>query len=101
MQRNELVVSGLIGDTDVIRFTPGGIPTLSFQLKHQSTQPEVGESVQVALDLMVLALGPVAQALALLPTGSTVLLKGYLTRKHRRSNQLVLRALQFKMLEEE
>ncbi len=101
MHRNELVLSGLIGTQDALRFTPGGIPSFSFQLKHQSTQPEAEHSVQVAFDLWVLALGPVAQQLAQLESGSCITLKGYLIRKHRSSPQLVLRAIQFKMFDGE
>ncbi len=64
-------------------------------------QPELSQTVQIALDLSVVAMGLVAQQLATLDNGSCITLKGYLARKHRSTHQLVMRAIQFKMFDGE
>ena len=97
MKRNQVVLSGEVGQLEQLRFTPAGIPLLSFVLSHDSTQAEAGLSCQMQFRLPARALGEVARSMQVLSDGAGVTLQGFLGRRGRHGNQLMLHVVKFKM----
>jgi len=96
VSRNELTFGGVITQLEPLRYTPAGIPLLSFELEHHSEQKEAGEIRTVQLNLPVLALGEVAIELAALPRDQAVVVRGFLTRRTVKSSVVVLHATAWK-----
>ncbi len=71
-----------------IRYTPAGIPLLSFVLQHASEQIEAGLKRKVECEVNAVALGDIAKQNIQL--GSSVKAKGFLTKRSAKSTQLVL-----------
>ena len=97
MKRNQVVLSGEVGQLEQLRFTPAGIPVLSFVLSHDSSQAEAGLSCQTQFRLPARALGEVARSMQVLSDGAGVTLQGFLGRRGRHGNQLMLHIVKFKM----
>jgi len=96
VSRNELVFSGVIAQLEPLRYTPAGLPLLSFELQHSSEQIEAGETRSVNLSLAVIALGNIATELADLPREQAVVVRGFLTRRTVKSSVVVLHATAWK-----
>ena len=92
MQLNELALTGELSAIEPLRYTPAGVPVVSFKLRHRSQQVEAGIRRQVECELNGLALADVALAMSGLKVGQPVRVKGFLNRKNRMSAQLVLHA---------
>ena len=71
-----------------IRYTPAGIPLLSFVLQHASEQIEAGLKRKVECEVNAVALGNIAKQNIQL--GSSVKAKGFLAKRSAKSTQLVL-----------
>lgn len=71
-----------------IRYTPAGIPLLSFVLQHASEQTEAGLKRKVECEVNAVALGDIAKQNIQL--GSSVKAKGFLAKRSAKSTQLVL-----------
>lgn len=71
-----------------IRYTPAGIPLLSFVLQHASEQTEVGLRRKVECEVNAVILGDLAKSSIQL--GSSVNVKGFLAKRSAKSTQLVL-----------
>jgi primosomal replication protein N len=82
-----------------LRYTPAGIPLLSFVLQHESQQQEAGEAFLTRLEMPVTATGEAAVQLDRLAPGTRVTLKGFLAPRSRNSRQIVMRAEQFKIFD--
>jgi primosomal replication protein N len=80
-----------------LRYTPAGVPVLSFRLAHRSQQTEAKHSRAVELEALAVAIGEVAQRLAALPEGQTLTLTGFLANRSRRSTQVVLHVNEFEI----
>lgn len=74
----------------VLRYTPAGTPVIDCIIKHQSRQEEAGLIRQVNCELSSVALGDTAITLSKLNTGTHVKVTGFLNRKSRTIQQLVL-----------
>ncbi len=71
-----------------VRYTPAGIPLLSFVLQHASEQVEAGLKRKVECEVNAVALGNLAKQNIQL--GANIKAKGFLTKRSAKSTQLVL-----------
>ncbi len=71
-----------------IRYTPAGIPLLSFVLQHASEQIEAGLKRKVECEVNAVILGDLAKQNIQL--GSAIRAKGFLAKRSAKSTQLVL-----------
>lgn len=71
-----------------IRYTPAGIPLLSFVLQHASEQTEAGLKRKVECEVNAVAIGEIAKQNIQL--GSNIKAKGFLAKRSAKSTQLVL-----------
>ena len=70
-----------------IRYTPAGIPLLSFVLQHASEQIEAGLKRKVECEVNAVALGDIAKQNIQL--GANIKAKGFLAKRSAKSTQLV------------
>ena len=101
MNRNQVVLEGVIAEIDALRYTPAGVPRVAFQLQHQSRQPEAGAEREVEVIMSAVALGEPALAAAKLEAGQTIAVKGFLSRRSLKSDYPVLHVNQIRLLQEE
>ncbi len=94
---NRLVLTACIVQTESLRYTPFGLPALNLQLEHESELPEAGQVRQVKAVVKALALGTVAERLAIQPIGSGWSFSGFLGSTGR-SKQLVFHIQEFQRL---
>ena len=97
MSRNDVTVSGGVTELEPLRYTPAGIPLLSFRLVHQSRQLEAQHERSVSLDLQVVVLGDLAREMAELAPGSNVAVRGFLARRSLKSLSVELHATAYKI----
>ena len=100
MEPNAVSLRGTLAALEPLRHTPAGLPLIEFRLAHRSTQIEAGYKRQVECDVMCIAMGEAAKALARLGHGASILVTGFLNRKNRMSAQLVLHATTTELLVE-
>ena len=100
MEANEVALSGEIIAIEPLRYTPAGIPLLSFRLAHRSRQTEAGLKRQVECELGGVAMADVAVAMARLQPGQNVKVTGFLNRKNRMSQQLILHATEARAIKD-
>jgi len=97
---NELVLSGELAAVEPLRYTPAGIPLVSFRLLHRSQQVEAGFKREVECEVNAVAMAEVAVALSRFQAGQAARVKGFLNRKNRMSAQLVLHATEAHAIKE-
>ena len=85
------MLNGVVISLQPIRYTPAGIPLLSFLLQHASEQIEAGLKRKVECEVNAVALGELAKTNIQL--GSSVKAKGFLAKRSAKSTQLVLHIL--------
>jgi len=90
LECNRTVICGKIAKLGVLRYTPAGVAVIEFTINHASRQKEAGVVRQIILDVLVVALGPLALTIAGFKLDSMVKLTGFLNRKSYMSAQLVL-----------
>lgn len=90
MSLNRLELSGTVIKVAELRYTPVGIPVLSFDLQHLSEQVEVGMKRKVECAVPVMAMGPLAVEAQEMAEGSQVSVTGFLAKRSLKSTQLVL-----------
>ncbi|HET9403082.1 MAG TPA: primosomal replication protein N [Burkholderiales bacterium] len=100
MEENEVALSGELGAIEPLRYTPAGIPLLSFKLMHKSRQTEAGLKRQVECEMGAVAMAEVAVAMARLKPGQVVKVSGFLNRKNRMSSQLILHVTEARAIKE-
>jgi primosomal replication protein N len=71
-----------------IRYTPAGIPLLSFVLQHASEQIEAGLKRKVECEVSAVVIGELAKSNIQL--GSAIKAKGFLAKRSAKSTQLVI-----------
>lgn len=76
---------------EAIRYTPAGIPLLSFVLQHTSEQTEAGLKRKVECEVNAVALGNIAGDIAKssIQIGDNIKAKGFLAKRSAKSTQLV------------
>ena len=82
------MLSGVVIGLEPIRYTPVGIPLLSFVLQHASEQIEAGLKRKVECEVDAVAIGEIAKKNIQL--GSSVKAKGFLAKRSIKSTQLVM-----------
>ena len=73
---------------EAIRYTPAGIPLLSFVLQHASEQTEAGLKRKVECEVNAVAIGELAKTNVHI--GDNIKAKGFLAKRSAKSTQLVL-----------
>jgi primosomal replication protein N len=96
---NQLVLSGRIIEIDALRHTPAGLPVLAFRIAHASEQIEAGIRCQVQCEVAVMAMAEAAQRTVGLKVGDSVKAQGFLARRSRNSQQLVMHVNNIEILE--
>ncbi len=85
---NTVTLSGEVVGLQPIRYTPAGIPLLSFVLQHASEQTEAGLIRKVECEVNAVALGDLAKLN--IQIGDNIKAKGFLAKRSAKSTQLVL-----------
>ncbi|MES2368911.1 primosomal replication protein N [Thiobacillus thioparus] len=87
---NRLVISGVLIQVDLVRYSPAGVPIAEAVILHRSSQAVASQARQVECELTVQASGSLASQLAQLVVGTQVKLEGALNRRSMNSRQLIL-----------
>ena len=82
------MISGVVVGLQPLRYTPAGIPLLSFVLQHASEQSEAGLKRKVECEVQAVALGDIAKSN--IKIGDNIKAKGFLAKRSAKSTQLVL-----------
>lgn len=90
MDCNQTVICGKIIKLSVLRYTPAGVAVIELEVSHASHQMEAGISRQVVCEIFAVALGQIAIIISDIKIGSMVKLTGFLAKKSRISQLLVL-----------
>jgi primosomal replication protein N len=90
------VLSGVVVHIEPIRYTPAGIPLLSFMLQHASEQIEAGLKRKVECEVNAVALGDIAKLNIQL--GANIEAKGFLAKRSAKSTQLVLHIVKLELV---
>lgn len=83
----------LIGEVvqiDTLRYTPAGIPLLSFVLHHLSEQIEAGMKRKVECDVNAVVMGELAEQSQVVKVGTQLKVSGFIAKRSLKSTQLVL-----------
>ncbi len=87
---NLLVIDGEVVQIETLRYTPAGIPLLSFVLRHLSEQVEAGMQRRVECDVNALVMGPLAERSQSIKVGEFYKASGFLAKRSLKSTQLVM-----------
>jgi primosomal replication protein N len=87
---NRLLISGVLTQSDPLRYSPAGVPIAEAVILHRSNQHVAGQSRQVECELTVQASGALAQQLSQQAVGLQLKLEGVLNRRSVNSRQLIL-----------
>ena len=87
---NQVSISGALVNKQPLRYTPAGIPLLSFAIRHQSEQVEAGMRRQVMCEVAVMALAEWALLAEKIAEGASIRATGFLAKRSMKSTQLVL-----------
>ncbi|MDP1559742.1 MAG: primosomal replication protein N [Nitrosomonas sp.] len=90
MDCNQTIVCGKVVRLGELRYTPAGVAVIEFEISHNSHQIEAGLSRQIICDISAVALAQMAITVAKIEMDSMVRLTGFLAKKNRMSQQLVL-----------
>jgi primosomal replication protein N len=92
VKRNEVVIDGRLMQRGMLRYTPAGTPAIDFVLEHSSMQIEAGSERRAECRITAVALGDTAIKVKALQANRTVRITGFLARRGRDEQQLVLHA---------
>lgn len=95
---NKLVVTGEVVQLDTLRYTPAGLPLLSFVVRHASEQSEADMKRKVECEVPVIAIGQIAEQARAIQMASQVKLAGFLAKRSLKSSQLVLHLNAFEII---
>ena len=87
---NLLVIEGEVVQIETLRYTPAGIPLLSFVLRHLSEQVEAGMQRRVECDVNAMVMGPLAEKSQSIKVGEFLKVSGFLAKRSLKSTQLVM-----------
>jgi len=94
---NKLVLSGQVTDCEPLRYTPAGIPLLSFVINHVSENIEAGLKRKVECEINAVAMGDLAKTN--IQAGANINVSGFLAKRSAKSTQLVLHILKIEVIE--
>lgn len=87
---NQLVISGEVVQIETLRYTPAGIPLLSFVLRHLSEQVEAGMQRRVECEINAMLMGELAEKSQHIKVGAQLNVTGFIAKRSLKSTQLVL-----------
>jgi len=90
INRNLVIIGGIITDLASPRYTPAGIMVAEFKLNHYSDQQEAGIQRRIEFKFEAIAIAETAKKIICIGSGSNVEITGFIAKKNRLSNQLVL-----------
>ena len=90
MSGNTVRLQAVLTAKQTLRHTPAGLPMIDITVSHASQQTEAGQQRQVSFEMEAKAAGDLALRISALPPGTTLLMEGFLNRRHRLSRQMVL-----------
>lgn len=96
---NLFIVSGLIVKIEPIRYTPIGLPVISFEVEHRSKQMQSNNYRDAILNFSVLAVGDVCKSLIGKLTNTKVRIKGFIANKSLKSKKPILNALEIEFID--
>ncbi len=73
---NRLAIDATLATRDALRYTPAGLPAIDLVLAHRSEQREAGGVRRVECEIAAVAFGAIAEAIAKLPGGAAVQVRG-------------------------
>jgi primosomal replication protein N len=91
---NRTELTACIAEQAALRYTPAGLPALDLILEHASEVQEAGQMRKVQLKLRALAIGSLAERLALQAVGSVWTFQGFLATP-RQGKSVVLHIQEF------
>jgi len=94
---NKLVLSGQVTHCEPLRYTPAGIPLLSFVINHVSENIEAGLKRKVECEINAVAMGDLAKSN--IQDGANINVSGFLAKRSAKSTQLVLHILKIEVIE--
>lgn len=95
--RNGVELSAQVLAREALRYSPAGVPILTLQLAHRSTQSESGVPRQVELEIEAMAVGNVALRLDAVAPGQALTARGFLANRSLRSRRVVLHVNEFEL----
>lgn len=98
MSLNRLELTGEVVQIAELRYTPAGIPLLSFVVRHLSEQIEAGMKRKVECEVPVVAMSGLAEKSQGIKEGTSVKVSGFLARRSLKSTQLVLHINQLEII---
>ncbi|MGG7055830.1 primosomal replication protein N [Nitrosomonas sp. ANs5] len=87
---NQVIICGKIVKLATPRYTPAGIMVTELKLSHESMQVEAGSRRQVTCELAAIAMADLAEQVYSMGIDRHVRLTGFLVRKNRMNDQLIL-----------
>jgi primosomal replication protein N len=87
---NRTRICGRLADKDTLRHTPAGIALLTFTIVHRSEQTDGAVPRTVECEVPAVASEVIAEKIARWPNGAEVRCEGFLSKKSRTNQQLVL-----------
>ena len=91
-------MTGEVVQLDALRYTPAGLPLLSFVVRHASEQTEADMKRKVECEVPVIAIGQIAEQAKAIQMASQVKLAGFLAKRSLKSSQLVLHLNAFEII---
>jgi len=95
---NKLVLSGVIVAVEPIRYTPAGLPLLSFVINHVSEVIEAGLKRRVECEVNAIAMGDLAKINIQL--GANINVSGFLAKRSAKSTQPVLHSQNIELIKD-
>ncbi|MDI3293148.1 primosomal replication protein N [Janthinobacterium tructae] len=92
---NQLQVTAIIAEREILRFTPAGLPIVNAVLQHSSQQMEAGIARLTEFDVAALAAGEISGRFSQASLGGVYQFTGFLARKSRNSKSLVFHIIDF------
>lgn len=86
---NQFSCVARVVEREALRFTPAGIPIVSFRLRHVSEQVEAGIPRQIDMEIPAIAAGEISGSLSQATLDYDYLFHGFIARKSRNSKSLV------------
>ena len=91
---NRLVLSAMLVERGVLRYTPAGLPALDLSVKHESEVSQDGQPRKVSLEIKAVAIGEITHTLSAMALGSSGQFAGFLaTSRNGRALRLHITAV--------
>lgn len=87
---NKLELTGVAVKIEVLRYTPAGLPLLSFVVQHGSEQIEAGMQRKVECEMNAVVMGDLAVKSQSIKEGTQIKVSGFLAKRSLKSTQLVM-----------